>query len=170
MSVLVPPATRNHHYVSMRQLHGTAFAARKAIPIGNRSVSALNELTDSDMNSDRVPFGMVSSMKQRLLDKFNESLLLNHPGALTRQSLIKASNENLLQTKSPLKHASRLSRSHENLLNHHSESLNTYLQAKPNVIIIETSSNGEHTPAHRYSHLDLPIDEVPKPGTLVPTD
>ena len=154
----------------MRQLNGPSFKPRKIIPVVNRSVSALNEMTDSDMNTDRVPFGMVSSMKQRLLDKFNESLLLNHPGALTRQSALKASHENLLQTKSSLKHTARLSRSHENLLNLQSESLNAYLQAKPNMVIIETSSHEEPLPAHRYPHLELLIDEVPKPGRLILTD
>jgi hypothetical protein len=164
MSILVPSATRNHHYVPMRQLNGSSVAPRKIIPFANRSISALNEMTDSDMNTDRVPLGMVSSMKQRLLDKFNESLLLNNPGALNRQSLFKASNENLLQPKSSLKHTARLSRSHENLLNDPSESLSTYLHTKPNVVIVETSSNEEPLTAHRYSHLELPIDEVPKPG------
>ena len=44
----------------------------------SRLTSKFTENTSGDNDSDHVPFGVVNSMKQRLLDKVNESLLLNN--------------------------------------------------------------------------------------------
>jgi hypothetical protein len=98
-------------------------------------------------------------MKQRLLDKVNESLLLNN-----RQPSRLSSNENLLQIKPLLKPTVRLSRSQENLLNNHTESLTSYLQPKQDVVIIDTTITNDET--HRHSYTELHVDEVPKPGTV----
>ena len=101
-------------------------------------------------------------MKQRLLDKFNQSVLLN-----THHSALKSSNDNLLQVKSnfsPLKQTTRLSRSQDSLLNHH-EPFISYLQPKQELIIIDaTVSDEEKSTSPRISHTELHVDEVPKPG------
>ena len=151
MSVLVPsfPSSTNshHHYFPNRYINGNHFQPT------NRLTSKLNE----DINQDHVPLGVVNSMKQRLLDKVNESLLLNN-----RQPSRLSSNENLLQIKPSLKSTVRLSRSQENLLNNHTESLTSYLQPKQDLIIIDTTITNDET--HRHSYSELHVDEVPKPG------
>jgi hypothetical protein len=144
MSVLVPsfPNSHHHHFPN-RYING------------NFSTAKLNE----DMNQDQVPFGVVNSMKQRLLDKVNESLLLNN-----RHSSRLSSNENLLQTKASLKPTVRLSRSQDNLLNNNinTEQFTSYLQPKQDVIIVETTISNDE--GHRHSYTELHVDEVPKPG------
>jgi len=168
MSVLVPsfPSSTNshhHHYFSNHRLNGNLSQSTKHI-------SLKNHLTE-DMENYHVPFGVVNSMKQRLLDKVNESLFLNtNNSTLTRHSLIKSSNENLLQIKSnisPLKHTIRLSRSQDNLINNNNntEQFTSYLQPKQDLIIVDTTtSNDEHISIHRHSYTELHVDEVPKPG------
>jgi len=166
MSVLVPSSTTtNHHlYFSTNPIKENLSQSTKHMPL----TSKLND------DSDHVPFGVVNSMKQRLLDKVNESLLLNNNSTLIRHSLTKSSarissNENLLQTKpliSPLKHTTRLSRSQDNLSNNdNTEQFASYLQPKQNVIIVDTTtSNDENSSMHRHSYTELHVDEVPKPG------
>ncbi|CAF4485562.1 unnamed protein product, partial [Rotaria magnacalcarata] len=73
MSVLVPSFTgnnNNHHH------HHTYFSntTNRRINNGNLSQtqqnrSIANPLNEHDQPTDHVPFGVVSSMKQRLLDK-----------------------------------------------------------------------------------------------------
>jgi hypothetical protein len=158
MSVIVPsfPSSNNSH---------SHFFPRRRIN-GNHSQSNKHmSLTSQNFDNDQVPFGVVNSMKQRLLDKFNESLLLN----TTRHSISKSSNENLLQIKSnqlPLKQTTRLSRSQDSLLNNNNtEQFTSYLQPKQELIIIDrTISNVEKSAIHRLSYTELHIDEVPKPG------
>jgi len=158
MSVLVPsfPSSTNshHHYYSNHRINGNISQSIKHMSLTNR-------LTE-DIDKDHVPFGVVNSMKQRLLDKVNESL------TLTRHTLSKSSNENLLQTKSipsPLKHTTRLSRSQDNLLNNNTEQFISYLQPKQDLIIVDTTiSNDENISIHRHSYTELHVDEVPKPG------
>ena len=135
MSVLVPSLTNNHHHhhhspyfstatstsTPSRRLHGSLSHSSAT----NKSNHVSSKATDNDQNSDHVPFGMVNSMKQRFLNKVNESFLLNNTLTIPRHSLSKPSsrlpsNENLLQTKtvaSPLKSTTRLSRSQDNLTN-----------------------------------------------------
>ena len=55
----------------------------------NHLPSKLNENNTGDIDSDHVPFGVVNSMKQRLLDKVNESLLLNNNFIPARPFFIK---------------------------------------------------------------------------------
>jgi hypothetical protein len=158
MSVLVPsfPSSTNshHHYYSNHRINGNISQSIKHMSLTNR-------LTE-DIDKDHVPFGVVNSMKQRLLDKVNESL------TLTRHTLSKSSNENLFQTKSipsPLKHTTRLSRSQDNLLNNNTEQFISYLQPKQDLIIVDTTiSNDENISIHRHSYTELHVDEVPKPG------
>lgn len=168
MSVIVPPLTNNHHHHHQspyfptmnnhnghRRLHGTQSS-------GKTNQSPMKP-TENDTDGDHVPFGVVNSMKQRLLNKVNESFLLNHNSpTLTRPSLSKpssrlSSNENLLQTKtltSPLKRTTRLSRSQDNLSHNHSipshpiiaEPFTSYLQPKQDVIIVDTTTiNHQHS-------------------------
>ncbi|CAF0938248.1 unnamed protein product [Adineta ricciae] len=174
MSVLVPsiPSSTNtpHHYFS----NGNSNQTTKSLPFKTRSTL---KLTNENEN-DHVPFGVVSSMKQRLLDKVNESLLATHHSTLVRHSLSKtsarlSSNENLLQTKSaisPLKHSTRLSRSQDSLLNNNNnniEAFTSYLQPKQEVVIVDADiSNEENISNHRHSYTELHVDEVPKPGTV----
>jgi hypothetical protein len=162
MSVLVPSSTTtNHHlYFSTNPIKENLSQSTKHMPL----TSKLND------DSDHVPFGVVNSMKQRLLDKVNESLLLNNNSTLIRHPLTKSSarissNENLLQTK-PLKSTTRLSRSQDNLSNNdNTEQFASYLQPKKNVIIVDTTtSNDENISMHRHSYTELNVDEVPKPG------
>ena len=173
MSVLVPsfPSsnTSHPHYFSTNLINGNLSQSTKHMSLTNRLTSKLN----SDIDNDQVPFGVVNSMKQRLLDKVNESLLLNNNSTLIRHSLIKSSsrilsNENLLQTKpliSPLKRTTRLSRSQDNLSNNNTEQFTSYLQPKQDVIIVDTTtSNDENISIHRHSYTELHVDEVPKPG------
>jgi len=123
-----------------RRLHG---------PITTKS-------SETDQDGDHVPFGVVNSMKQRFLNKVNESYVFHHhQSTLTRTSLSKPSsrqpsNENLLQTKSltsPLKRTTRLSRSQDNLshqVNHPTvvnEQFMSYLQPKQDLIIVDTTSS-----------------------------
>ena len=132
MSVIVssfPSSINTHHYYfSKYHLNGTHSSSIKHTSTTNYLTSKLNENNNEDMNDDRVPFGVVNSMKQRLLDKANESLLLNsNSSTLIQNSLSKSSsrmssNESLLQTKSstsPLKYGIRLSYSQDSLLNNH---------------------------------------------------
>jgi hypothetical protein len=65
-----------------------------------------------------------------------------------------------------LKATARLSRSHDNLLKNAFEpSMTSYLQTTANVIIVDKTPTDEHvsTPVI-YSHTELHVDEVPKPG------
>jgi hypothetical protein len=169
MSVLVPSLVHNHHphhssFFSTinnnntnRRTHGTT-STLKSNSMSMKSI-------ENDPESDHVPFGVVNSMKQRLLNKVNESYLINHNSNMTRASLSKpasrlSSNENLLQTRnlpSPLKTTIRLSRSQDNLSNtdhdYQQQSSSTlgqstliepfmsYLQPKQDVIIVETTTN-----------------------------
>ena len=119
-----------------------------------------NKLNEHEQTNDHVPHGVVNSMKQRLLNKVNESFLLNNNSTILRHALTKSSssrissNENLLQTKSlisPLKHTTRLSRSQDNLTNNSinyipgqiiiNEQFNSYIQPKQDVIIVDTTPN-----------------------------
>jgi hypothetical protein len=167
MSVLVPsfPSSTNshHHYFSNHRINGNLSQSTKHMSLKNYHLI-------EDMEKDHVPFGVVNSMKQRLLDKVNESLFLNNNSTLTRYTLSKSSNENLLQIKSnisPLKHTTRLSRSQDNLINNNNiEQFTSYLQPKKDLIIVDTTttSNDEHISIHRHSYTELHVDEVPKPG------
>ena len=166
--------TANNHYFSTRSIHGNLSQAKKHLSVSNRSISASNDMSNDDAVNDHVPIGVVNSMKQRLLDKVNESLLLNPISTLVRHPLSKsstalASNEHLLQIKSPsLKRTTRLSRSQDNLSNSNGDSASPYLQAKQNVIIVDrqsTENDDDRTSAaHRHSYTEFHIDEVPKPG------
>jgi hypothetical protein len=156
MSVLVPsfPSSTNshHNFFSNYRINGN-----------------MSKTLTENIEKDHVPYGVVNSMKQRLLDKVNESLLLHNNSTLSRYSLSKISNENLLQTKtviSPLKHTTRLSRSQDNLLNNNNiEQFTSYLQPKQDLIIVDTTtSNDENILVHRHSYIELHVDEVPKPG------
>ncbi|UJR21926.1 hypothetical protein I4U23_024995 [Adineta vaga] len=173
MSVLVPfiPSSTNthHHYFS----NGNLTQTNKHMSLTNRSISKLT----NDNENDHVPLGVVNSMKQRLLDKVNESLITNNHSTFTRHSLSKtssrvSSDENLLQTKpiiSPLKRTTRLSRSQDSLLNNNNnaESFTSYLQPKQDVVIVDANiSNEENILNHRHSYTELHVDEVPKPGTV----
>lgn len=141
MSVLVSSVLSAHVYSNTRRTSG------------NVVVSAFEQMP-LNMENDQVPSGVVNSMKQRLLDKFSESLVVN-----TRPSGSKSSNF------SSLKHTTRLSRSQDSLLNDHSESLATFLQPKQNVIIVDTTViKDEHIRQPRSAHSELHVDEVPKPG------
>ena len=189
MSVLVPSLANHHHttYFSStnnRRIHGNPSQTKT-----NRL--SLNPTIDHDPNKDHVPYGVVNSMKQRLLNKVNESFLFNPHSTLNRHSLSKpssrlSSNENLLQTKpiiSPLKRTTRLSRSQDNLTNnqiHTTEEFTSYIQPKQDVIIVDVTSDdndggdddaadgklhpGQKTSAHRQSYTELHMDEAPKPG------
>ena len=168
-----------------RRLHGNTSSSSKT----KSHRSSLNPSHDHEQNKDHVPYGVVNSMKQRLLNKVNESFLFNPHSTLTRHSLSKpssrlASNENLLlQSKpivSPLKRTTRLSRSQDNLLinsvNHPAEEFTSYIQPKQDVIIVDATSDvdegdvdgklhpGQKTSAHRQSYTELHVDEAPKPG------
>lgn len=157
MSVLVPSLSNHHHAHRFEQ-----------------------------QENDHVPFGVVNSMKQRLLNKVNESYFNS---TLSKHSITKqasTSNENLLQTKtntSPLKHSTRLSRSQDNLNNHVlPEQITSYIQAKQEVIIVETTVRNDEllqpqqqqgclhpaqkTLIHKQSYTELHVDEAPKPGTV----
>jgi len=159
MSVLVSSVTNPHHstYFSnntTRRINENVSQAKS-----NRLTS--NKLPNHDQNKDHVPYGVVNSMKQRLLNKVNESFLFNNNNnnsTLLRHSLSKpssrlSSNENLLQTKiyiSPLKHTTRLSRSQDNLTNDNNsinfisnptEQFTSYIQPKQDVIIVDTTTN-----------------------------
>lgn len=188
MSVLVPSLTNHHHssFFSMnnnrRHHHGNTSSQTK------NHRSSLNPSHDHEQNKDHVPYGVVNSMKQRLLNKVNESFLFNPHSTLTRHSLSKpssrlASNENLLQSKpivSPLKRTTRLSRSQDNLLingtSHPTEEFTAYIQPKQDVIIVDVTSDddedhadgklhpGQKTSTHRQSYTELHVDEAPKPG------
>jgi hypothetical protein len=195
MSVLVPPLTNHHHHHhpptyfsnnTTRRINGNSSQTK-----GNRL--SLNKCNDNDQNKDHVPYGVVNSMKQRLLNKVNESFLFNQNSTLTRYALSKpssrlSSNENLLQTKtsliSPLKRTTRLSRSQDNLTNNQqsianqfiiTEQFTSYIQPKQDVIIVDATSNdeeneklhsGQKTSTHRQSYTELHVDEAPKPGTV----
>jgi hypothetical protein len=188
MSVLVPSLTNHHHH------HFSNNTNRRIN--GNLSQTKQNRLTklndNNDQNKDHVPYGVVNSMKQRLLNKVNQSFLFNQNSTLIRHTLSKpssriSSNENLLQTKtllSPLKRTTRLSRSQDNLTNTISnqtitEQFTSYIQPKQDVIIVDTTTNdnnnnnnvddgklhaGQKTSTHRQSYTELHVDEAPKPG------
>ncbi|CAF1531765.1 unnamed protein product [Rotaria sordida] len=169
-----PPPPPHHHHIN-----GNLSPTTKSISSINRLTSKLNENNNGNMENDHVPFGVVNSMKQRLLDKANESLLLNNNSTFNRYSLSKpppsrlSSNENLFQTKSSissLKHTTRLSYSQDNLLNNNNnntEQFTSYLQPKQDVIIVErTKSTDENISTYRHSYTELHMDEVPKPGTV----
>ena len=151
MSVLVPsfPSSNNSHFFP--HLKGSHSQSTKYM-----------SLPSTNFENDQVPFGVVNSMKQRLLDKFSESLLLNS----TCQTNSKSNS-------APLKQTTRLSRSQDNLLNNNNntnqtEQLTSYLQPKQDVIIVDrTTSNEEKLSAHRLSYSELHIDEVPKPGKMM---
>ncbi|CAF3703287.1 unnamed protein product [Rotaria socialis] len=174
MSVLVPSSsTTSRHYFSNPHVNGNVSAARKQTSLTYRSTPKLNETTDGHIENDHVPYGVVNSMKQRLFDKVNESLLSNNNSIVARHLLSKpslriSSNENLLQTKSltsALKQTARLSQSQDNLIN--AEQFASYLQPKQDVIIVErTISDDEILATSRHSYTELHIDEVPKPGTV----
>jgi hypothetical protein len=160
MSVLVPSLTNNLHHHHSSSYFSTNTNCRIN---GNMSQTKANRLTpnkvnENDQTTDHVPYGVVNSMKQRLLDKVNESFLLSNNSTLIRHALSKpssriSSNENLLQTKpslSPLKRTARLSRSQDNLTNNTNsfsgqllttEQITSYIQPKQDVIIIETTTN-----------------------------
>ncbi|CAF2739076.1 unnamed protein product [Rotaria sp. Silwood2] len=167
MSVLVPSLTNNtntnHHHSSTYFSNNTNRRINGNISqIQQQNRLATNTLNEHDQDSDHVPFGVVNSMKQRLLNKVNESYVLNNNSTIVRHSLLKqstriASNENLLQTKtslSPLKRTTRLSRSQDNLTNNNHNSINylsgqiitteqftSYIQPKQDVIIVDTTTN-----------------------------
>jgi hypothetical protein len=153
MSVLVPsyPSSNNSHFFSHRRINGSHSQSNKHM-----------SLPPSNFDNDQVPFGVVNSMKQRLLDKFNESLLLNT--TVLKSSVQTKSNS----SSSSLKQTTRLSRSHDNLLNNnHTEQFTSYLQPKQELIIVDrTISNEEKLATHRLSYTELHIDEVPKPGKI----
>ncbi|CAF0757028.1 unnamed protein product [Adineta ricciae] len=200
MSVLVPSLINNHHHHphssyysnnSPRRTHGNISQTKQ-----NRL--SMNKIHENEQTNDQVPHGVVNSMKQRFLDKVNESLLLNHASSNGRHTLSKpsSSNENLLQTKSTyssLRHTARLSRSQDNLANHHTissipgqvlnnEQFTLYLQPKQDVIIVETTTTEESSHAddanieklhsgqkgstHKQPYTDIHEDETPKPGTV----
>ncbi|CAF4705899.1 unnamed protein product [Rotaria sp. Silwood1] len=166
MSVLVPSLTNNNHH------HNSSYFSNNTNRRINGNISQIqqnrlttNTLNEHDQDSDHVPFGVVNSMKQRLLNKVNESYVLNNNSTIVRHSLLKqstriASNENLLQTKtsvSPLKRTTRLSRSQDNLTNNNHNSINqisgpiitteqftSYIQPKQDVIIVDTTTNSNH--------------------------
>ncbi|UJR27285.1 hypothetical protein I4U23_008580 [Adineta vaga] len=172
MSVLVPSLINNHHHPhtsyysnnSTRRIHGNISQTKQ-----NRL--SINIINESEPTNDHVPHGVVNSMKQRFLEKVNESFLLNNNSTITRHGLSKpSSNENLLQTKptfSSLKHTTRLSRSQDNLTNNHTinsipvqlinhEQFTSYLQPKQDVIIIETTTNEK---SHDDHHVDDDDDD-----------
>lgn len=139
MSVLVSSILSTHVYSTTRR---------------NGNVSTVIEQMPSNMENDQVPLGVVNSMKQRLLDKFSESVLNN-----TYTSAVKSTNF------FPLKRTTRLSRSQDSLLNDHSESLPMCLQPKENVIIVDRTITKEgHIPKRRLSQTEMQVDETPKPG------
>lgn len=172
MSVLVSSLTNPHHsnYFS----NNSTRRINENLSKKKSNHLTTNKLNNHDQNKDHVPYGVVNSMKQRLLNKVNESFLFppntnnnnnntnNNNSTLLRQSLSKpssrlSSNENLLQTKislSPLKHSTRLSRSQDNLTdnNHHTinsfsnptEQFTSYIQPKQDVIIVDTTTNEYH--------------------------
>jgi hypothetical protein len=142
---------------------------------GNISTTKQTRLTtktsENEMDSDHVPYGVVNSMKQRLLNKVNESYLLNNTSTSIRHSLLKSSsrissNENLLQTKpslSPLKRTARLSRSQDNLTNNNTinsitgqtvtaEQFTSYIQPKQDVIIVDTPTATIVTPTNNENN------------------
>ncbi|CAF1090796.1 unnamed protein product [Adineta steineri] len=177
MSVLVPSfqsSTNTHsQYFSTNSINENFNQSTKHMSLINRTKS---KLYGDNHNNDHVPFGVVNSMKQRLLDKVNESLL-NNNSTLIRHPLSKSasrllSNESLIPTNSitttPLKHTTRLSRSQDSLLNNTIvEQFTSYLQPKQDVIIVDTTkSNDENISIHRHSYTELNVDEVPKPGTV----
>ncbi|CAF1360595.1 unnamed protein product [Adineta steineri] len=168
MSVLVASLTNNNHHHhphssyfsnnTTRRMNGNISQTKQ-----NRlstTAAAATKVNENDQTNDHVPYGVVNSMKQRLLNKVNESFLLNNNSTIIRHSLSKpssrlSSNENLLQTKtsvSPLKHTTRLSRSQDNLTNNHplnsipsqiiiNEKLTSYIQPTQDVIIVDTTTN-----------------------------
>ncbi|CAF0880508.1 unnamed protein product [Rotaria sordida] len=176
MSVLVSTLTNNNHNNHHHHHHNSSFFSNNTNRRINGNISQIqqnrlttNTLNEHDQDSDHVPFGVVNSMKQRLLNKVNESYVLNNNSTLVRHSLLKqsariASNENLLQTKtslSPLKRTTRLSRSQDNLTNNNNnnnnnsinyisaqiistEQFTSYIQPKQDVIIVDTTTNSNH--------------------------
>lgn len=169
MSVLVPSfATNNNtHHHHHHHHHHTAYFSNNTnrringnLPPIQQNRFSMNALNDHEQENDQVPFGVVNSMKRRLLDKVNESLVLNNNSTIVRNTLTKqstriGSNENLLQTKlstSSLQRTTRLSRSQDNLTNNHhssghsfpTEQFTSYIQPKQDVIIVDTTKNSNH--------------------------
>lgn len=173
MSVLVSSLTNLHHHSNYFSNNSTRRINENLIQTKqNRSITKKLNVQDQT-DDDHVPYGVVNSMKQRLLNKVNEAYLLNNNNnnnnnnnhsnnnnnsSLLRNSLSKqpsarlSSNENLLQNNktnsSPLKHTTRLSRSQDNLTNNHfisnhSEQFNSYIQPKQDVIIVDTTTTNE---------------------------
>jgi hypothetical protein len=207
MSVLVPSLTNNahHHAYPHHSSYFTSMSSTSNLRRLNNTAKINSNLaaaksSETEQEGDHVPYGVVKSRKQRLFNKVNESYLLHHTSTTTRTSLSKpnsrlSSNENLLQPKSassPLKRATRLSRSQDNLCNPQSNStctsvtepFNSYLRPKQDVIIVDTSNNRTHSQecvnqlddnenklqtvqkisTHRQSYTELNGDEAPKPG------
>ena len=179
MSVIVssyPSSTNIHpYYFSKYHLNGNYSLSTKHRSTTDSLTLKFNENNHDDIDNDRVPFGVVNSMKQRLLDKANESLLLNSNSStliqhsLSKSSLRMSSNENLLQTKSStlsLKYGTRLSSSQDSLLNNRTtEQLASYMRSKQDVIIVDKKTfNDENVSIHRPSYAELHVDEIPKPG------
>ena len=178
MSILVPSLTNHHHRHYHHHHHHSSYFPNNTNHRINENISqtqqnrsTTNKSNEQDQDSDHVPFGVVSSMKQRFLNKINESFLLNNNSTTKRHSLSKTSsripsNENLLQTKTSLKRTTRLSRSQDNLTNNsnnnnnngnrnhsinHSpvqttgnEQYTSYIKPKQDVIIVDTTANHNH--------------------------
>lgn len=139
MSILVSSILSTHVYSTTRR---------------NGNVSTVIEQTPLNMENDQVPLGVVNSMKQRLLDKFSESVLNSSYTSGTRST-----------NGSTLKRTTRLSRSQDSLLNEHSQILPTFLQPKKNVIIVDRTVTKEKQILKRpLSQMDLQVDETPRPG------
>lgn len=172
MSVLVPSLTNNHHHHSPFFTSMSNTQATRRLN-GTKSGTKLNTPTtppksnDNDQDSDQVPYGVVNSMKQRFLNKVNQSYVFNPTTnvigrpPLSKNSSRLSSNENLIQHKtlpSPLKRTTRLSRSQDNLSNSPSitvppstqqiptEQYTSYLQPKHELIIVDTTTKRNHVP------------------------
>jgi hypothetical protein len=129
MTVLVPIASSTSHYQPL-----DSSTAKICFRV---EAAAMN-----GSNHDQVPCGVVSSMRQRLLEQIHSN------GTWNRHSLIKSSHENLSSNKATLSKAWRLSRSHENLV--HQDKGDCWRSRA------------------RCSITVLPLDEVPKPGDPLP--
>lgn len=183
MSVLVPSLTSNHHHHRPHASYFSTNTTNRRMN-GTSSQTSQNRLAQNTSNehektSDHVPFGVVNSMKQRFLDKVNESFILNNNSTIIRNSFLKStsrisSNENLLQPKtsvSSLKSTTRLSRSQDNLTNNTTnnithttnstsgqtvtnEQFTSYIQPKQDVIIVDTTVNNNTHHHHENNNHD----------------
>ena len=134
--------------------------------IRNRSILKTNQDENEEIPNDQVPFGVVNSMRQRFLQKINESLpnYLNGYGKQRSKSKNFNGHKNLLQQKSSSKYPSHLSQSHEHLYTQQNDLLNGYLKPKLDVIIIEQNTDDQQPSTARCSHNEVKSEEVPRPG------